>query len=125
MFSSVDDSDNVIPSYAQCDNCGVVHKITEVCGSEILHGSEDLKLQTIDDIKLGLSDKLNNLLDANNSPLPAWQHAAFVLENKKWGEIVVLSTEQAGDIRTVKYVIIIGETLFKVDTHVSQVLIKV
>lgn len=125
VFSVVDNADNVVHSYAQCDNCGVIHKIIEICGSEIMHGSEDLKLKTIDDIKLGLPDKISGLLEANSCSLPAWQHAAFILENKRWGDVLILSVEQAGDIKTTKYATIIGESLLKVDTHVSQFLFKV
>ena len=125
VFSVIDDPGGSGHTYAQCDNCGVVHKIIEVCGSEIIHGSEDVKLQTISDLKLSMPDRIVQLLENSNSPLPAWQHAFFIMQHKRWGENVILSTEQSGDLKTVKYVSILGESLLRVDTHVSQAIFKV
>ena len=99
VFSIVDSSGEIKDtSYAQCNNCGIVHKIVDLCKSEILENRENLKsIETIDDIRVSLSDSLNGLLDNYNCALANWQHAKFIINNKRWGESIILSKEKEDD----------------------------
>ncbi|NBP56906.1 hypothetical protein EBU71_10330, partial [bacterium] len=55
VFSEIDGTDGlVIPSYAQCNNCGVIHKINEIGKSSQLRKESMTALLTIDDIKSSL-----------------------------------------------------------------------
>ena len=60
------------------------------------------------------------VLERNNCELPTWEHAQYIFEKKRWGDIVVLSNDIEGDNKIVKYVRILGETLFKVDSHIRK-----
>ena len=35
VFSTIDKKDNVEPKNVQCNNCGVIHKVFDICKSEI------------------------------------------------------------------------------------------
>ena len=68
VFSIIDDSDTVLPKYAQCNNCGVVHKIYDICKSEILAGKDEIRtLCTIEDISLTIPEDIRGVLDSYNS----------------------------------------------------------
>ena len=79
VFSEIDDSDTVVPKFVQCNNCGIVHKVTDICRSEIAVGKEELKtISTIDDIRVGLPDDTCNLLDSYSCDLATWEHIDFI-----------------------------------------------
>jgi len=50
--------------------------------------------------------------------------ASFIYENKKWGEIVVLTADTDSGTRHGKYVQIIGENLFKVNVFSREEYVK-
>ena len=98
VFSIVDDSNTVIPKFSQCNNCGVVHKVYDLCKSEIMTGKEEIKAVTsIDDIKLLIPSSISNVLENYQVDLPTWEHAKWILDNKKWGSFIVLEKETIKD----------------------------
>jgi hypothetical protein len=124
VFSVIEDDGTFRVHFAQCNNCGIVHKVIDVCKSKIVPKEEMGSLPTIDDIKVSLPSTLANLLEQNNVDLPTWEMAQFILENKQWGNFVVLSTDKEDGLRQGKYVRILGENTFKVETFVCEEVIK-
>ena len=121
VFSIIDDENNVQQKFVQCNNCGVIHKVLDVCKSEIMKNREHMStIITIDDIRSSISKDLANVLELNVATLPTWEACKFIIENKRWGEFVVLNTEDEDDISQGKYVVIIGENLFKVETFLRD-----
>lgn len=121
VFSEMDSSTyDVKPSYAQCNNCGMIHKIVSIGKSEVLRKEETSLLDSIDEIKFGLPNHLRTILEKYAVELHIWQEAKFIYENKLWGKHVILSKEKDSRDSTVfhgKYMIILGESLFKVDSY--------
>lgn len=115
-------SDDVVdPKYAQCNNCSVVHKVVDICKSEILNGKENMpSIISIEDIKVSLPQNLVSILERSEADLPSWEQAAFIFENKLWGEIVVLNQETDQNSKQGKYVRLLGDSFFKVDTFVRK-----
>lgn len=125
VFSIIDDSDCVKPKFSQCTNCGLIHKVTEINRSEIISGKEAMStIITIDEIRPSLPQRLADLLDVNKCDLPTWEQAQFIVENKRWGEFVILSTETDGNTKQGKYVSILSETMLKVDTFSREEVAK-
>ena len=125
VFSVIDDDDKLTVKFSQCNNCGVIHKITDVCKSELIQTRESMgSLLTIDDVKVGLPQNLVVILEGNGADLPTWEAARFILENKQWGNYTVLNTDSDSGIRQGKYLQIIGENLFKVNTFAREELLK-
>ncbi len=121
VFSSIDDSDNVVSKFAQCNNCGLVHKVTDICKSTILQGKESFKsILSIDDIKMSVPNQLSVMLEKHNADLPTWEHVSFILENKLWGDHVVLTSEIEDNVKHGKYVRILGENLYKVESFSTE-----
>lgn len=120
VFSEVVD-DVVKQKYAQCNNCGLIHKITDICTSEIMPGKEAMSsILTLDDIKASMNANLASILERHECDLPTWEHAQYILENKRWGDFVILANDVDEDNRTVKYIRVLGENLYKVDSHIRR-----
>lgn len=114
VFSVIDDDGNVQQSYAQCNNCGIVHKIIEINKSKIL-ANEDLKSSiTVDDIKQTMNEKYASILEKYDVDLATWQQVSFILENELWGSVVVLTKEKFESDVNVKLLHVIGKTLLKI-----------
>lgn len=117
VFSEIVD-DVVKQKYAQCNNCGLIHKVIDICSSEIMQGKEAMStITTIDDLRLGLNANLSSILDRHQCDLPTWEQTSYIMENKLWGDIVILSNEVEGNNKIIKFIRILGETLFKVDSY--------
>lgn len=121
VFSVIDDGENVKVKFSQCNNCGVIHKVTDICTSEILSGKEEMgSIVSVEDIKSSLPNNLVDILERNNCDLPTWEQAQFILENKQWGNFVVLTVEEEAGIKQGKYVRIMSETFFKVEPFTRE-----
>lgn len=125
VFSTIDDEDNVIPSFVQCNNCRTVHRVVGLCQSEIMHGKEHMRsVRTADEIKLALPDKLVSLLESNHVDISTYEAVNFIIQNERWGERVVLAIDNEEGEYQGKYVRILSDTLFKVDTISSEMFVK-
>jgi hypothetical protein len=100
VFSVIDDSDTVVPKHSQCNNCGVVHKVIDLCRSEILAGRDELKsVISIDDLKIMIPEDISRVLDIYDCDLATWENVLFILQNKKWGASVIVAKEELEDER--------------------------
>jgi hypothetical protein len=121
VFSIISDDNEVIPKFVQCNNCGVIHKVTDIGKSEIISSKEHMSsIITLEEIKSSIPEKLAAVLESNNCDLPTWEAAAFIIENKQWGNFVVLSSDEEGGTRQGKYVKIISESLLKVESFTRE-----
>ena len=67
VFSEVIDG-NVKTKFSQCNNCGVIHKITDICSSEIMNGKDAMSsIMSIEDIKLSMNASLSSILEDRKS----------------------------------------------------------
>ena len=118
---SILEEDKVNVSFAQCNNCGVVHKVVDLCKSEILNGKENLNsLETIEDIKLSIPADLSTVLENYSCDISNWQHAKFIYENRKWGESIVLVREELESEIQGKFLTIVSHDRFKIETFLES-----
>lgn len=122
VFSVLDDDAGEFEtSFVQCDNCGVVHKVVNVCESTILAGRDEMSsIVTVDDVKNAVPANLAALLEQNNVDLPTWQQVAWIVEEKQWGSTLVLTSEYIEGTRQGKALTILGETLYKVSNFTNE-----
>ncbi len=117
VFSVLDDEDKMKTKFAQCNNCGVIHKVVDICKSDIMAGREQMNsILNIDEIKQNLPSQLVTLLETHQPDLTTWEHAKWIIDNQSWGETLILSSESIEGVRQGKYVRILGEKLYKIDT---------
>ena len=123
-FSIIDDVGDVRPKFVQCNNCGIVHKVVDVCRSEIVSRESMSSIVTIDDVKLGMPVNVLELLESNSADLPTYEAVKFTLDNKQWGSFVVLTTDEQDGLRQGKYVHMLGENMYKVETFTREEIVK-
>ena len=70
---------------------------------------------TVDDIKISLPPNLANILERNKSDLATWEQALFIIENKEWGNFILLATEEDSGVKQIKYVRVMSESFFKIE----------
>lgn len=117
VFSIVDDDDAVRVKFVQCNNCAAVHKVTDICKSDILVGKDSIaSIISIDDIKSSIPSNLSDILERHQSDVSVWEQAQFIYDNKKWGEFVILASEEDSGVKQGKYVRLMSETFFKIES---------
>jgi len=116
-FSTIDESDTVVPFHYQCNNCATVHKIYDICKSEIVAGKdESASVERIKDISLSLSKSLVELFESYSLDLPDYMMARYIIENKKWGTTIVLSKESEDQNTSGKILRFIEADRFRVES---------
>ena len=118
---SVMENDTVIPKYVQCNNCNVVHKVYDLCKSEIVPGRDELRtVMTVDDMRYSVHSDLRDLLTVYKCDLPVWEHVKFCLEESLWGEKIVLTRDTVEDEITGKILTIVSRDRFTLENYISR-----
>lgn len=121
VFSTIDEADSVIPKFSQCNNCGIIHKVVDICKSDILSGKENMSsIVTLEDIKSSLPSNLKDILERHNVDMSTWEQAQFIIENKMWGDFVVLAQDEDSGTKQGKYVRIMSDSFFKIESFMRQ-----
>lgn len=111
-----DNSGDMIPSFAQCNNCGVIHNVTEVSTSSILRKEEMRTIVSTEELEMELPQKVVTLLKSNDCDLHVWQEAKHILQHQLWGKYIILSREKEGSTTHGKALVILGDALFKIES---------
>ena len=122
VFSVIDDeSDTVIPKFASCNNCDAVHKVIDICKSEIVVGRDEVITQmTIDDFKFSLPSDLYDLLITYQKNVADFEHAQFILENEQWNDHIVLTREEIDDLIQGKMVKVLSNNRFRIESYIIR-----
>lgn len=108
-------------SFAQCNNCGIIHKVIDYCKSEIISSKESLKsVPTKSDVSLSIPSEVIQLLESSNSTVAQYQHVAFLIENNRVGEKVLLEKEEVDGYVTGKFLSISESGRFRVEPFTYQ-----
>lgn len=97
VFSVLDESDTIEEKYSQCNNCGVIHRVIDLCKSEIATNRAEISILSKKDICLMLPSPVVNVLENYDCDLPTWEHALFITSEKKWEDFVVLEKNAIDD----------------------------
>lgn len=119
---------SIVPKIAQCNNCKTLHKVYDICKSEIVPGGkdEDKTMLTKEDIVIQLPDKISNFLVRQDYDMSVFEHVLDIIDNEAWNELVVLSREVINEDLHVKILQIISENRFKIKKEIinNQFIIK-
>ena len=123
VFSIIED-DVVKIKYAQCNNCGIIHKVIDLCKSEITKSEHSTALVDLDDIKISLPKNLVIILEKYDVDLPTWEQVKFYFDNKLWGNFIILVSENLDNIIQGKYLVILNENTFNVKSFSRETVTK-
>jgi hypothetical protein len=88
-------------------------------------GRENMNsILTLDEMKAGMPAQLVALLETHSVDRATWENARWILENERWGDVIILTSELADGMRQGKYVRVIGEKLFKVDNFTKDEIVS-
>lgn len=118
VFSIIEETGNIRPSHAQCNNCDAIHKIMEVNKSRQLSKEESKLLPNLDEVKLSIPEAIRKIIESYKVDMATWQEAEFIFENEKWGRSIILFKEEDDGKTIGKYVVILGKSLFKIEKFV-------
>lgn len=125
VFSIIEKNNEVTPKFAQCNNCGIIHKVTEIGVSEITIKENLKSIRTIEEIKMGLQQDVAGLLEQYELDVSVWEEAEFIISNQKWGSIIVLDKETEDGVTTGKALIFQGTpVLAKIEPFIRQEVVK-
>jgi hypothetical protein len=112
----IDDSDTVQPKFAQCNNCGIIHKVTDICKSELTSKEDAKSLPSIEDIKFSLSSDLVRVLESYQCDIATLEHAEWIYLTKSWDQWIILAKEEDefGDLHG-KRLIFVDDGKFRIE----------
>ena len=121
VFSIIDESDNVVEKFSQCNNCGIVHRVFDICKSEIATGHESLNsLPSKEDFKLMLPSSVSDFLVSYDCELYKWEQIAFILNQDKIGDRIILSKDDIEGKVQGKFLTYNGNNKFIVEPFLSD-----
>lgn len=124
-FSVIDDSDTVVSSQVQCNNCGTIHKIIDLCRSEIIAGKDESRLvEKKEDVMISLPKSISDLFETYKLEIADYQFARFVLENSIWDSTIILSSEIEDESRVGKILRIVSRDVFRVEPFSTKISIE-
>ena len=124
VYSKFKDDDNIEEKLVRCNNCDAVHRVIDLCRSEIVIKIEDTDLiLDEEEIKMALSDKLIKILEKNNSDIATYEAIDHLISEKAWGSTVIISRQSVENTKThVKMLEIKGENKFRLKTEIIDIL---
>lgn len=99
VFSTISD-DKVEEKYVACNNCDVIHKITDFCSSEIISDTSNYRgmVTTKEDLEHSLDNKLISLLVKNDCDIDVWEKVDYLLENKIDDYVVISRSAEKDNV---------------------------
>lgn len=121
VFSIIDENDSVLEKFSQCNNCGIVHRVFDICKSEIAVGHESLNsLPNKDDFKLMLPSHVTDILSSYNCELYKWEQITFILNQNRVGDKIILSKDTIDSKVQGKFLTYNGDNKFSIEPFLAD-----
>ena len=124
VFSLLED-ENIEEKYVTCNNCDIVHRVYDICKSEIKWGKEGYKslICTKEDIKFNLvnngKQNISDLLELNDVDISDWELVDYLIENNLEGHII-LSRKEMDDNVNYKVLYLLKDGKIKIKNELDQ-----
>ncbi len=126
VFSIIDEQDEFIEKFVECNNCGLIHRVFDINKSEPIYGKETVVglISKIEDIKFNLNNNekyknIVNILESNLiKDIVIWEHVEFLYENNLTGIIQLEKNEIKNNI--VLKNLYINETDYRIKNETFQ-----
>lgn len=121
VYSKIDEDGKVIPKNVKCNNCEALHYIVDVCKSELKAGKDQSSIViTVDDLKTMLPQNISNFLISNEVDISTWEHIKDIIDERRWGEPVIIKRDIIDEKQQVKYVTLDSNLNIKIEISVIE-----
>mgnify|MGYP003148429700 CR=1 FL=1 len=121
VYSKINEYGKIIEKFRKCNNCDALHKIYDIGKSEIFPGKDQSEtIMKIEDFKYSLDSIIFNFLKDNNSDISNYYHIKDIIEEKRWGENVVIKRDIIDEKTQVKYITIESKNNFKIKNNILE-----
>jgi hypothetical protein len=88
-----------------------VHKVTDVCRSELTSKEEAKSIPNISDIKFSITQDLAKVLESYQCDIATWEQAEWIYLTKAWDQWIILSREEdeLGDLHGKRLIFVENE----------------
>lgn len=105
VYSKINEDGIIIPKNVKCNNCEAFHYVFDICKSEIKPGKDQSTLIiNKEDIGLMIPQKILNFLLSNECDISTWEHIKDIIDEKRWGETVIIKREIIDEKQQIKYI---------------------
>ena len=113
---SIQENDKTLEKLVTCNSCGVVHRVFEICRSNILNNFEGTRSSlTLEDISIQLSSSIRDILVSYEKELADYEHIKFMIDENTIDDFIVLSQEFNDDRKSGKVLKYKGEGKFAIE----------
>jgi len=122
VYSKFGKNGKIVEKLAQCNHCQTIHKVYDICKSDIIRSGKDDHRTSIskEDISYQLSDKINNILRRYDCDISTWEQVLDYCENEYWQQKIVLNREIVEGKYHVKVLTLISEDKVKIENKVIE-----
>ena len=125
VYSKIDNQGRIKEKTVKCNNCDALHLVKEICQSEIKAGKDQTNVVVCkEDLSYMLSNKAVSILEKTEADIATWEQFLDVIEEKRWGEKIVIKRDIIDEHEHVKIVEILAEEKFKIYSEVIKNLIQ-
>lgn len=91
VFSTLNEKEELEEKYVACNNCDVIHKVTDFCSSEVMTDTSNYRglVTTKEDLEHSLNDKIISVLIKNDCEVDVWEKLDFLFENNISDHVVI------------------------------------
>lgn len=121
VYSKLDDDGKIIPKNAKCNNCEALHRVYDVCKSELKAGKDQSSVTlTIDDLMVMMPQNISNFLISNNVDISTWEHIKDIIDEKRWGEPVIIKRDIIDEKQQIKYIELDSKLTIKINLETLE-----
>lgn len=115
------DGEDIDEKFIICDNCGSVHRVFDMCRSEIMTKHEMiLSVRTIPEIKMSLDNDVSELLEKNNCHVSTWENVEFIIDNELVETPVIINRENLNGKTSIKILELKKNKKFKIFNEIIE-----
>ena len=121
VYSKIDEYGNLIPKIVKCNNCEALHYVENVCRSELRPGKDQtMTTLSIKDLAVNLHPNVCNYLIENHCDIATFEHVIDIIEEKRWGENVIIKRDVINEKQQVKYISFSSHNKFTVNSDIIE-----
>tara|TARA_A100001515_G_C4552778_1_gene204020 strand:+ start:325 stop:819 length:495 start_codon:yes stop_codon:yes gene_type:complete len=120
VYSKFDKNNKLISKLVQCNNCQTVHKVYDICKSDILRSGKDELgcVVTQDDISYQLPDRIGNILRKHECDISTWEHVLDLYEEESFNSDIVLKRDIVEGKYQLKILKLVDKDRIKIFTEI-------